>query len=325
MKTTKTTKKAMFFWTLFHLIGYSSFLTGITPSIELKKSNGDVNRSFIITPEYSNQVIQSTDMFGHSELMKNMMFPDCSNCEYNEQDNFWPFHDFTYGVYNGSETRGFVGIWGYYGHSEFLFYMCLPLLILICIWIYRKFINNWIKEDAKNDNPKESLKNDELTYPQNSISLETQIEKYKIQKELISKAFEENLLTFEEYNDKLSKININLDLIYLEEFHLKRVKKLELENHSLFESLNDLFGNDLISLDEYKSKKEIIINKLLLNNTNSNVDSQYNESLNHKESIRDIGNINKKKTEREMIIGVSILSIMALVLIITLLYLNKVI
>lgn len=183
----------------------------------------------------------------------------------------------------------------------------------------------WIKEDAKNDNSKESLKNDELTYPPNSISFETQIEKFKIQKELISKAFEENLLTFEEYNDKLSKININLDLIYLEDFHSKRVKKLELENHGLFEALSNLLENELITLDQYKSKKEMLINELLLKNSKANEDSQLIDPLDSINLGMDMSNTKNDETENEMIVGVSVLSIMALVLIFTLLYLNKVI
>jgi hypothetical protein len=142
MKITKTTKKVIFFWSLFHLIGYVSFLTGLTPSFESEKANGDVNRSYILTPEYSDQVIHSTDINGHFELKKNMMFPNCWECQYNEKDNFWPFHKFTYSVYQNNVTSGFVGIWGYYGHYEFLFYMGLPFLFLICIWMYRKFIKD---------------------------------------------------------------------------------------------------------------------------------------------------------------------------------------
>lgn len=140
MTINKTVKKIIFFWVLFNLIGYLSFLIGFTPSIESKDQNGNVTRNYLITPKYSNQVIHDTDINGHSEVKRNMMFPDCSNCNYIEKNNFYPFHSFTYSVYRNNTTKGFVGIWGYYGHYEFLFYMILPLLILGLRLVYNKFI-----------------------------------------------------------------------------------------------------------------------------------------------------------------------------------------
>lgn len=140
MKISNTFKKIIFFWSLFHLTGYLSFLTSFTPSIESISQNGDINRSFILTPEYSDKIIHSTDINGHTEIKKNMMFPNCSDCKSNEKENFWPFHKFTYGVYGYNSTSGFVGIWGYYGHYEFLFYIVFPFFIFISYALYKKIL-----------------------------------------------------------------------------------------------------------------------------------------------------------------------------------------
>lgn len=130
MKVNKTVKKIAFFWILFHLIGYASFLTGITPKITMEHSGDDYyaygkKYIFLITPDYDK-------------------FNTCSNWELkHKSDEFWPFHKWSYGCgfgYKRSGTTGFPGLWGYYSHDEFLFYVVLPLLIFGLIFLYRKFL-----------------------------------------------------------------------------------------------------------------------------------------------------------------------------------------
>ena len=132
-------KKILFFWTLFHLIGYSSYLTEINPKIDIDKTHynqfmqrnyNEIFRVYLITPKY--------ESYGESIC--------CNSQSYSESENFWPIHKFTYGYYGGSgqydAVEGFIGIFGYYGHSEFMFYVLLPYLILGLIWIYKRFVKN---------------------------------------------------------------------------------------------------------------------------------------------------------------------------------------
>jgi hypothetical protein len=142
MKISKTFKKVIFFWTIFHLIGYLSYLTEINPSFKSENSHlitgyandfyeYDNSEHFIFTPKY---------LEGYSE---EKLYPNCYNCNYGEKENFWPFHKFIYTVNYGSTwVKGFVGVWGYYGHYEFLFYIVLPSLIFLLIWVYRRFVKD---------------------------------------------------------------------------------------------------------------------------------------------------------------------------------------
>ena len=126
MKISKTMKKVLFFWSIFHLFGYMTFVVGLTPSIKAKTYSHNYE-IFLFTPEYTNNLGYLT------------ICPSCYNDGYGEKENFWPFHKFIYSFYNDSE-REFIGIWGYYGHYEFLFYMVLPFLVLCLIWVYRRYI-----------------------------------------------------------------------------------------------------------------------------------------------------------------------------------------
>ena len=135
----KILNKLIFFWLLFHIVGYLSFLTGFTPNIVSKDSNGNISRNFLITPQYANHTTYSTDINGYTEIRKNMMFPNCSNCKSNEKDNFYPFHSFQYSVYtSGKSSSGFVGLWGYYGNYEFFIYVIFPMLVFALILLYKK-------------------------------------------------------------------------------------------------------------------------------------------------------------------------------------------
>lgn len=134
--------KLIFFWLIFHVVAYLSFKLKITPSFkETVGSEKHVN--YILTPQYSNREYLSTDILGITTKMKNMMFPNCESCPYNESDNFYPFHDFTYSVVNQYDSaKGFVGIFGYYGDSEFLLYFIIPVVFLILSFFYKKLFKS---------------------------------------------------------------------------------------------------------------------------------------------------------------------------------------
>lgn len=124
-------KKIIFFWSIFHLFGYMTFVVGLNPSIKGNEYSSNGYEHFLFTPKYGCE--------NCADGLK--LNPDCYNCETGERQNFWPFHKFTYGVREGSwVTGGFVGVWGYYGHYEFLFYMVLPFLVILLVWLYRRFI-----------------------------------------------------------------------------------------------------------------------------------------------------------------------------------------
>lgn len=134
--------KLLFFWLVFHLVAYLSFKLKITPSFE-ETVNGEKTVNYILTPEYSSKVYLSTNILGVTTKMENMMFPSCENCSYNESDNFYPFHKFTYSVFNQYDSvNGFVGIFGYYGDYEFLLYFIIPLVLLILSKIYKKLFKS---------------------------------------------------------------------------------------------------------------------------------------------------------------------------------------
>lgn len=137
MGLSKNLKKALFFWTVFNLIGYSCYLFDLSPSKESTSKNrfgGHVTRvDYFLVPKY-----ERPDYYG-----KEALFPDCDNCNYGEKENFWPFHKFTYSVALGSvlnETVGRVGFFGYYGHYEFLVYVIIPFITLLLYYIYKKFL-----------------------------------------------------------------------------------------------------------------------------------------------------------------------------------------
>lgn len=107
-------RKFLFFWVVFNSIGYFSFLADIHPSIEVKYGKNAVYTNYLLTP-------------------------DCT--KYEEQEHFYPFHDYFNSGYIGTSVFGsFVGIYGYYGHYEFLLYVVVPLLCIFLVWFYRKYV-----------------------------------------------------------------------------------------------------------------------------------------------------------------------------------------
>lgn len=125
-------KRIIFFWSAFHILGYFFYLTGFNPSIQTEEIDY-INNDKIY---YSNYIF---------------------NNPYDEGSYFWPFHKFIkdydvdydapiteYTEYlraNNKYRTGFLGVYGYYGHHEFLLYMVLPFLIFGLAWFYKKYIN----------------------------------------------------------------------------------------------------------------------------------------------------------------------------------------
>lgn len=130
-------KKFLFFWTIINIIGYTSFLTGFTPSF---KDNTDNYEFFLLTPRYETHTI------GNQEI--NEIDSRCNKCNFSESENFWPFHKFTFTVYQEDwpdyilMDQGFIGIWGYYGHYEFIVYILIPFLFIGLRFIYFKLFSN---------------------------------------------------------------------------------------------------------------------------------------------------------------------------------------
>lgn len=119
-KTDKSTtlKKFLFFWVIFHSIGYISFLAGITPSFKRDRENMQ-KEIYLITPEYNTYTRE------------------------NEEDHFYPFHSFTESSYLGNTVKvKFVGLWGYYGHYEYLVYVIIPFVIFLLYKFYNRFIKS---------------------------------------------------------------------------------------------------------------------------------------------------------------------------------------
>ena len=135
----KVLKKVLFFWLIINLIAYISFLIGFNPSIDYKDDYGKQHQDYFLTPKYSETIVGVIDLNGNI-VERHKMFPMCNSCTYSEEENFWPFHKFTYGIYGGSNIKGFVGVFGFYGHLEFAIYIILPFVIYIFTLIYKKFI-----------------------------------------------------------------------------------------------------------------------------------------------------------------------------------------
>lgn len=112
----KRLKKFLFFWIIFHSLGYLSFLLDFHPSI-IKDDSHSVY--YVLTaPEHRYGTDNITDESG-----------------------FYPFLDFTELSYGDGYTYfTFLGIYGCYGTSEYLFYVVLPLSVIGLVWIYRKYI-----------------------------------------------------------------------------------------------------------------------------------------------------------------------------------------
>lgn len=112
MILSKNAKKLLFFWIIFHSIGYASYLWDIHPSFKYEKETA-VYTNYLLTPEMNAET---------------------------EKENFYPFHKFTTNHYTSHVHGKFVGVYGYYGNYEYFVYVVLPLLSILIVWVYREFI-----------------------------------------------------------------------------------------------------------------------------------------------------------------------------------------
>lgn len=134
-------KKFIFFYVVANFFAYGVFLLKFNPQIE-----NDDKRDY--QSEYVNSITLTKSHYF-------ILIPDydvikvCQNCKLKESENFYPFHKFTFNFghsnyYNGTSyhynTKGFVGIFGFYGHTEFVFYIILPIVIYILSMIYKRYI-----------------------------------------------------------------------------------------------------------------------------------------------------------------------------------------
>lgn len=134
-------KKLIFFWLIFHSIAFFSFKFQWTPSFTREEGNNIIT-NYLLTPKYSEDIFYITSNRVTTKI-ENNMFPRCYNCNYNETDNFYPFHKFTYNVNLGyNSEKGFVGIFGFYGNNEFIVYVVIPLIFGLLTLLYRKLFKN---------------------------------------------------------------------------------------------------------------------------------------------------------------------------------------
>lgn len=138
-------RKFAFFYLVFNLIAYTVFLLNFHPKIENKERDSyynEYNKSYnkTFTTIYDYVLIPDYDVLNR-----------CKDCELKESENFYPFHDFNFAFgssgydnytlnYYTNDTKGFVGIFGFYGHTEFVFYVIIPFLIYGLTIVYRKFV-----------------------------------------------------------------------------------------------------------------------------------------------------------------------------------------
>lgn len=138
-------RKLIFFYLVFNLFAYTVFLLKFHPKIESEEKDS-----------YYNEYNKSNTKF-FTQNYDYILIPDydvlqrCSDCKFNESENFYPFHKFNFAFGSGgydnysnnyyrNSTKGFLGILGFYGHTEFVFYVIIPFLIFGLIKIYKKYV-----------------------------------------------------------------------------------------------------------------------------------------------------------------------------------------
>ena len=138
-------RKFIFFYLVINLIAYTTFLLKFHPKIENEEKDtyySEYNKSYnkTFTTIYDYILIPDYDVLQR-----------CSDCELKESENFYPFHKFSFAFGSGgydsyshdyyrNSTKGFVGIFGFYGHTEFFFYVIVPILIYLLSIIYKKHV-----------------------------------------------------------------------------------------------------------------------------------------------------------------------------------------
>ena len=138
-------KKFIFFYLVFNLVAYLTFLTKFHPKLESDEkesyySEFDKSNNDIFTKTYNYVLIPDYDVVER-----------CSDCKLKESENFYPFHKFSFAFkksgynnytqsYNIHNTKGFIGVFGFYGHTEFVFYVIIPFLIFGLSVVYKKYV-----------------------------------------------------------------------------------------------------------------------------------------------------------------------------------------
>ena len=138
-------RKFIFFYLVINLIAYTTFLLKFHPKIENEEKDtyySEYNKSYNKT---------FTTIYDYVLIPDYEILQRCSDCELKESENFYPFHKFSFAFGSGgydsyfhnyyrNSTKGFVGIFGFYGHTEFFFYVIVPILIYLLSIIYKKYV-----------------------------------------------------------------------------------------------------------------------------------------------------------------------------------------
>jgi len=138
-------RKFIFFYLVINLIAYTTFLLKFHPKIENEEKEtyySEYNKSYNKT---------FTTIYDYVLIPDYEILQRCSDCELKESENFYPFHKFSFAFGSGgydsyshdyyrNSTKGFVGIFGFYGHTEFFFYVIVPILIYLLSIIYKKHV-----------------------------------------------------------------------------------------------------------------------------------------------------------------------------------------
>lgn len=138
-------RKFIFFYLVINLIAYTTFLLKFHPKIENEEKDtyySEYNKSYNKT---------FTTIYDYVLIPDYEILQRCSDCELKESENFYPFHKFSFAFGSGgydsyshdyyrNSTKGFVGIFGFYGHTEFFFYVIAPILIYLLSIIYKKYV-----------------------------------------------------------------------------------------------------------------------------------------------------------------------------------------
>ena len=138
-------RKFIFFYLVINLIAYTTFLLKFHQKIENEEKDtyySEYNKSYNKT---------FTTIYDYVLIPDYEILQRCSDCELKESENFYPFHKFSFAFGSGgydsyshdyyrNSTKGFVGIFGFYGHTEFFFYVIVPILIYLLSIIYKKHV-----------------------------------------------------------------------------------------------------------------------------------------------------------------------------------------
>ena len=138
-------RKFIFFYLVINLIAYTIFLLKFHPKIENEEKDtyySEYNKSYNKT---------FTTIYDYVLIPDYEILQRCSDCELKESEKFYPFHKFSFAFGSGgydsyshdyyrNSTKGFVGIFGFYGHTEFFFYVIVPILIYLLSVIYKKHV-----------------------------------------------------------------------------------------------------------------------------------------------------------------------------------------